>query len=171
MSDLDLKQRWFANLCLTISTAFLVAGYLSAGWWQILLVFPAVLLLWMLSKYLPGICVPSVLFSSYLLLASLGIWMGLAPYLLVYGSILALAAWELQLFQRGLAGSFQHSNIGYLEKHHLKSLSAVILLGFLITTVGLNFQLKLPFGVAVMLVLFVGFVIERVYFYFNQKSL
>jgi hypothetical protein len=170
MSDRQLKHRLIMIVCLTFSTAFLVTGYLFAGWWQILLIFPAVMLFWKLSKYRPGICVPSVLFGTYMFLASLGIWMGLVRYLMVYGSIMALTGWELQLFQRGWIGSTQYLNIVLLERQHLKSLSIVIILGILLTTIGLNLQLRTPFGITLLLVLLLGFVLERVYFYFVQKT-
>lgn len=170
MSDQRQKYRFVTIICLAFSTTFLLAGYLLAGWWQILLIFPVVLLLWKMSRYWPGICVPTVLFGTYIFLASLGIWMGLVRHLMIYGSIMALASWELQLFQRGMAGSSQYSKIGLLERFHLKALSIVILLGFLVTTIGLNYQLKLPFGITLFLVLLVGFALERVYFYIDQET-
>ena len=165
MSDRRRNYRLFKVLCFTLSAALLSTGYFLVGWWQIVLVFPVALLLWKIATSRPGISVPSVILGGYIFLASLGIWIGLEPCLMVYGSILALASWELQLFQAGLIGEPPHSNSGLLERSHLKSLSIVILLSFLVTTIGLNIHLRLPFGVVLFLVLLVGILLERVYFY------
>lgn len=170
MFDRRRKYTFLTILCLTFSSAFLVAGYLLSGWWQILLIFPAAWLFWKISKPQTIVYLPTVLFGSYLFLASFGIWIGLGRFVMLYGCILALASWELQLFQQGLVGKPDHLNIKLLERYHLKSLSIVVVLSFIATTIGLNFQLKIPFGVILLLVLFVGFVLERVYFYLAQKS-
>ena len=151
-------------LCLLFSASLLAAGYLLAGFWQIVLVFPFALLFWVIAKSRPGISVPSVLLGSYIFLASLGVWIGFNRYLMVYGFILALAGWELRLFQTGLTGDPQHSNIELLEKNHLNSLSIVIILSLFVTTIGLNVRLSLPFGVILFLVLLVGILLERIYF-------
>ena len=164
MINRQQSYRFITILCFILSAGLLAAGYLFAGLWQIVFIFPMALLLWVIAKSRPGISVPSVLFGSYISLASLGVWIGLNQYLMIYGFILALAGWELQLFQTGLTGDLQHSNIELPQRHHLKSLSIVIVLSLLVTTVGLNLHLGLPFGVILFLVLFVGFLLERIYF-------
>lgn len=162
------SYRFITILCIILSAGLLTAGYILAGLWQIVFVFPVVLLFWVIAKRQPGISVPSVLFGSYIFLTSLGIWIGLERYLMLYGSILALASWELQLFQAGLVGEPLQSNFGLLERNHLKPLSIVIFLSLLVTTIGLNVHLTLPFGVVLFLVLLVGFLLERVYFYLTR---
>ena len=164
MFNRQQSYRFITILCLILSAGLLAAGYLFAGLWQIVLIFPVALLFWVIAKSRPGISVPSVLFGTYISLASLGVWIGLNRYLMIYGFILALAGWELQLFQTGLTGDPQHTNIGLLEKNHLNSLSIVIILSLLVTTIGLNVRLSLPFGVILFLVLLVGILLERIYF-------
>lgn len=170
MFDQQRKYSFIRILCLTFSTSFLLAGYLLAGWWQIILIFPVALIFWKISKPQTGVGLPSVLFGSYLFLASLGLWIGLERHFMIYGSILALASWEFQLFQRSLVGKADPQNTKLLERYHLRALSIVVILSFIATTIGLNFQLRIPFGVTLLVVLFVGFVLERVYFYLTQKS-
>jgi hypothetical protein len=164
------KYRYARIFCLLLSAGFLVAGYLFAGVWQILLIFPAALLLWVICKFQPEVCDPSVLFGGYTFLTAVGIWIRCEPHLIVYGFIMALVSWELHLFNRGLAGNPQYTDNLLLEKKHLRSLSIVIILSFLITTVGLSFHLDLPFGIIFVLVLVVGFAVERVYFYLFREN-
>ena len=164
MFNRQRNYRFITIPCLLLSTGLLAAGYLLAGLWQIVLVFPVALLFWMIAKSQPGISIPAVLLGSYISLASLGVLIGLNRYLMVYGPILALAGWELQMFQTGLIVELRQSNIELLERNHLKSLSIVIILSLLVTTIGMNVHLRLPFGVILFLVLLVGFLLERVYF-------
>jgi hypothetical protein len=104
------------------------------------------------------------------MVAAGGLLAGHSPYLLIIGSVTALCAWDLALFEKSLAGDQHQVLVNVLESNHLQSLGLVVLIGLILTSAGLLLRLTVPFGVIVLIVLLALFGLERTKRYFNQVN-
>ena len=89
---------------------------------------------------------------------------GINFLLLLVASLLALAGWDLADFSARLNRSAPQDQTGPLQLRHLLRLGLVLLSGFLLAMLTLNWQLSLPFGWMVTLALLsalgLGFIIR-----------
>lgn len=157
--------------CLVISTGCLGASYMLAGYWQILLAFSLLLILWLLnykqSKYLSA----SVFLSGYVILAAVGIMLDFSVSLMIVACVFALVSWDLLQFVQSDAGNLLDTSIMSREKYHLNSLALAASLGLIMALISANINLRIPFVVIVFLALIAtGCFIYGVQFVARRKS-
>jgi len=141
------------TISLIISTGSLGAGYILAGYWQILPVFFLLALMWILSKKQPVFWPASGFLFVYVILSAIGVIINLSLGLMIVGCIAALASWDLVQFNRSMAETSLASTDPLLEKYHLSSLVVASALGLVLALVGSSISLRLPFVVILALVL------------------
>jgi len=147
------------KICLAISTVCLSAGYLSTGYWQMLFVFPTLVLIWYFVVKYSVFWSASIFLVVYVLLAAIGIFADLSRFLMLIASTTALASWELMQFnQKKIENSYLKSN-HLLEKNHMKTLALATSTGLVLVLISSSISLELPFIVTsiLVLILFGGF--------------
>jgi hypothetical protein len=157
-------------ICLVISAICLLLGYLPAGGLQVLAALTVMAVFGFFTRRSTYQWPTFAILTAYLLIAAGGLLAGLSPYLLIIGSVAALCAWDLALFDQSLVGDQHQILASVLEKKHLQSLGLVALLGLILVIAGLQIRLTLPFGVIVLIVLLALFGLERNKRYFNQSN-
>jgi hypothetical protein len=150
-------------VCILASLACLLAGLAAGGNWPAGLpaLAPALLML-LARRSRAGGWLPTAALVLSTGLAALGCLSGAQPFLLALGVIAALASWDLVLLENSLHGG-PPRQAALFEGRHLQSLALAIGLGALGVAVGAGraFQLSLPFGVLILLVVLLLFCLDR----------
>jgi len=128
---------------------------------------PAALLLpllaWLFSVRWPHRWLPLIGLLLTVTLSAIGLFISAAPVLMILSAALALAGWDLLLWEQALSGDLPAAALSRLAYSHYTSLAVAILLGLLVTLAGRLLRLQLPFGVLIILVLLVLFSLERLW--------
>jgi hypothetical protein len=141
------------NISLIISTGCLAAGYLLAGFW---LVVPALILLvasWVLASQRPIFWLSALSLVGSVVLAATGVAFDFSPILMVIASTATLVSWELIQFKHNTTKSTLAVHNSLLEKFHLRSLVSAASAGLVLALLATFINLRLPFGIVVLLVL------------------
>ncbi len=123
-----------------IASACLLLGYIPAGNLWILAALAGMVLLWVLIRRSSG-AAGSILLI-YVVLAMAGILMKVAAPLMVAGVTAALAAWDALSLPSGSRNAA-----------HGRSLAAFLVVAPVLAILGLQLDLRLPFGVVLFLAL------------------
>jgi hypothetical protein len=142
-------------ICLLLSAVCLVGAYMLGGYWLILLAIPAMLLLWIAARGQAAFWLATSLLAIYVLLAVIGIIIGVQILPIVVGCILALAAWDLADFNEIMVRDVLPRARATLEKNRLQSLAITVGISLVLIGAGYWLRLRLPFGVIVILGLLV----------------
>ena len=142
------------KICLAISTVCLGAGYLASGYWQILLVFPVLALIWFFVVKYSVFWSAAIFLVITISLAAMGILAGFPLFLMLVAGTTALASWELLQFNPK-----QVEIHPLLERNHLKTLGLATGTGLVLALIVSGFSLEIPFVVTsiLALILFGGF--------------
>jgi hypothetical protein len=151
--------------CLTISTGCLTVGYIFAGIWQMVLLFPILLILWLLTYKQSIYLSASIFLIGFVTLATLGILLDFPVGLMTIACVTALISWELLLFDQSNVENSPDKSNSLREKYHLKSMSLTATVGLILALISANVSLRIPFIVVIILVLiFIGCLIYGVQF-------
>ena len=166
-----MKSRSMLTLtCLAISSGCLAAGYILSGYWQIFLVFPLMLIAWLLTYKRSTYLSASILLSGYVILASIGIIAELSSTLMIIVCTTALISWELLQDNQRVSGYPLGETNGALKKYHLNSLALAASAGLTLALIGANITLQIPFVVtAFLVVLALGSLIYSMQYTVNKK--
>lgn len=140
-------------ICLIISTGCLGAGYILAGYWQILAVFPLMALFWIYTKNRSAFWADSSFLLAYLILAAIGIVDRLSLVLMIIACTTVLTSWDLMQFNHSKVGNSLSNTNTALEKYHLNSLALAASAGLILALSSIYINLQFPFGVTILLVL------------------
>ena len=150
-------------ICLVISTGCLAAGYVLVGYWQTFLIFPLLLILWLLTYKQSSYLSASTCLIGYVILAAVGILLDIPISLMVIACVIALAGWELMLFSQSNKGNLPDNSDVLRKRYHLNSLALTVSAGLTLALISANISLRIPFVVIVSLVLlFVGCLVYAV---------
>lgn len=157
-------------LCLTIATGCLTAGYIFAGYWQIVLLLPILLILWLLANKQSIYLSASIFLLGYVILAAVGILLDFSVGLMVFACVAALASWELLLFDQSNIDNLPDNSDFLRKKYHLTSLVIAISVGLILAIISANINLHIPFAIISLLVLVsMGCLIYSVQFVVGKK--
>ncbi|HEY43089.1 MAG TPA: DUF4175 domain-containing protein [Anaerolineae bacterium] len=143
------RKLWYVSL--GCATSALLAGYaLGESWiWALpILGFSA---LWLLGQRRGLKWVPSLGLLLFIGLAAIGLWLTLAPGLMLLGMIATLAAWDLENFLRRVEGAERVDHRNDLERRHLRRLLMVEGSGTLLAVAALSVDVNFGFGSALLL--------------------
>ena len=138
---------------LVISNGCLAAGYLAAGFWLIIPVLLAIFLLWLTVRRKSAFWSASILLLASVLLAAIGITIGLSLILMIIACSAALISWDLIQFNDRMVESSSHTADALLEKYHMQALAYAASAGLLLALIGSSISLNLPFAVIILLAL------------------
>jgi hypothetical protein len=96
-------------------------------------------------------------------LAAAGLLTGATPLLMMLGAALALAGWDVVLWNRDLASNSTSTPLTLIESKHYQSLAVALGLGLLAAIAGRMFRIQIPFGGMFLLVILAFIGLERVW--------
>ncbi len=150
-------------VCPVISVTCLGIGYTTTGLWIAGLVLVLTLLTWLFAVKWPFGFLPTstLVFSTSLAVA--GLLTGAMPLLMMLGAALALAGWDVILWNRALINNSLSASPTLIERQHYQSLAVALGLGLLAIIAGRLFRFQIPFGWMVVLVILTLFSLERIW--------
>jgi len=150
-------------VCPIISAICLGIGYATTGLWIASLILVFTLLAWLSAiKWPSGFLSSSVLVFT-VSLAAAGLLSGVTPLLMILAAALALASWDVVLWNRSLTGNSFTVSLTLIERKHYQSLAVALGLGLLAVFAGRSFHFQIPFGWMVVLVILAFFSLERIW--------
>ena len=159
---MSLRKTSFV-LCLVFSVLCLAAGYGIAGRWietgMVVLLGPA----WGLARKYPGSWVPLLCLLISVGLAAAGILTGAPPVLMIFGSAVTLAVWDLVALDSDLGTHSPVEQTRQYEKAHLRSLALAIGGALLAIVLGRFLMVQIPFIVLLLSITFTLFALDRVW--------
>ncbi len=135
----------------------------TTGPWIAGLVLVFTLLAWLFAIKWPfGFLSSSALVFS-VSLAAAGLLTGAMPLLMMLGAALALAGWDVVLWDRSLTNNSPSTSLTLIESKHYQSLALALGLGLLAIVAGRLVRFQIPFGWMVVLVILTLFSLERIW--------
>ncbi len=152
-------------LCPAISAACLAAGYAVTGQGIAAVMALLTLPLGLLARKRPATVPPSAALAASVSIAAAGLLTRAPSVLMILGAALALASWDLVLWEQTLTDNSISSaqTIALLETRHYQSLALALAPGLLIAITGPLIRVQLPFMGLVLLVILALFSLDRVW--------
>ena len=164
-----LRKPFFV-ICLTVSTLCLAAGYVGAGEWTGAVIAILIGAAWLFARKYPASGLPFICLAGSVCLAVVGRLNGALPLLMICGSGVALAVWDLVLLDNALDGASSEAQTRLYESRHLQSLALALGCGLLMAFLGRLLALRPPFVVVMLLVALVIFGLDRAYGYIKKRG-
>ena len=150
-------------VCPIISATCLGVGYATTGPWIASSVLVLALLAWLIAIKWPfGFLSSSALVFS-VSLAAAGLLTGAMPLLMILGAALALASWDVVLWNRAFTSNSVSTSLTLIENKHYQSLVVALGLGLLAAVAGRLFRFQISFGWMVVLAILPLFSLERIW--------
>ena len=166
---MSLRKTFFV-ICLISSVLCLAAGYGIAGRWTgamlAILMGPA----WLLARNYPDSHLPLICLSGSVALAAAGTLIGSPPLLMIFGSALALAAWDLLLLDSALGDRSSAEPTRRYENKHLQSLALALGSGLLGILLGSFLNTRMPFILWMLFITIMLFALDRVWGYIKHTG-
>ena len=161
-----LRKKFFV-ICLVASVFCLVAGYVVVGKWIGAVLATITGLAWLLARKYPASWLPFICLLASVCLAVVGMLIGSPPLLMIFGSGVALAVWDLLLLDNALRSSSGAQTRQY-ENKHLQSLALALGSGLLVVFLGRLLHLQIPFVASILFVALTIFGLDRVLGYIKN---
>jgi len=162
-----LRKTLFA-VCLAVSVLCLAAGYGIAGQWIGAVMAIITGLAWLLARKYPASWLPHICLLASVCMAVVGRLTGSPPLLMICGSGIALAAWDLLLLDAALGSNSSGEQTRQYENKHLQSLVLVLGSGLCVVFLGRSLTLEIPFIWLVLFVALAVFGLDRAWGYIKK---
>ena len=166
---MSLRKTCFV-ICLIVCVLCLAAGYGIAGQWIgamiAILIGPA----WWLARKYPVSQLPLVCLLGSMGCAAVGTLSGSPPFLMIFASAFALAAWDLLYLDAALGNTSSAEQTRRYENKHLQSLTLALGSGLLVTLLGRFLTIQIPFIVWMLLLIFILFALDRIWSYIKKTG-
>jgi hypothetical protein len=96
-------------------------------------------------------------------MCGVGLLLAAGPELMILSAALALAGWDLLLWEHALPADLPAAMLSRLAVSHYRSLALALALGLLAALAGGLLRLQLPFGVLIFLVLLALVSLDRLW--------
>ena len=167
---MTLRKSFFV-ICLVVSMLCLAVGYGIAGQWIGAVIAIISGLAWLLARKYPFSWLPFICLLMSVGLAVAGRLTGSPPLLMICGSGVALAVWDLLLLDGDLGINSSGRPTRQYENKHLQSLALVLGFGLLVTFLGRLLNPQIPFVLLLLFVALVIFGLDRVVGYIKKRSM
>ena len=149
-------------VCPIISVTCLGVGFATTGLWIATSVMAFSLLAWLFTIKWPFGFPPSWALVFSVSLAVTGLLTGAVHLLMLLGTALALAGWDVVLWDRSLTNHSPSALLTLIESKHYQSLALALVLGLLAIVAGRLVRFQVPFGWMVVLAILTLFSLERI---------
>lgn len=164
-------RKTFFVICLVISILCLAAGYGISGQWVGTVIAITTGLAWLRARKYPDSGLALICLVVSVCLAVIGRLTGSPPLLMICGSGLALAVWDLIFLDVALGKNSFGEHTRQYERKHLQSLTLALGSGLLVTLVGRLLNFQIPFIVMILFVVLVIFGLERIWGAIKKRSM
>lgn len=148
-------------LSILMGTGSLAWGYSAAGLDGPVRWFLAVGALWLVAQWRRWHWAASLIMLVFVGAAAYGLWIGLPANLMLLGAVGGLLGWDMDDFMRRLHMASAHDDVRSMELHHLGRVAVVAAISLGIAGFTTLFRVKIPFELAVVLVLLAAFGLTR----------
>jgi hypothetical protein len=167
---MTLRKTLFV-VCLVVSALCLAAGYGISGQWVGVLVAIITGLAWLLARKYPASWLPLLCLLMTVGLAVAGRLTGSPPFLMICGSGVALAVWDLLFLDVALGSHSSGEQARQYEGKHLQSLALALGSGLLVTFLGRLLNLQIPFVLLMLFIALAIFALDRVGGYIKKRRM
>jgi hypothetical protein len=147
--------------CIFLSTLSLATGFGISGQWLALGLTVVIMAMWLSAFRKDGGWLATLALVSAAAQVTVGMLAGASPYLMFPGAILALASWDLTLFDHYLARNAGGPMADRLVRKHYASLALVMGVGLIALAADQLVRLQIPFLLMVVLAIGLTFFLER----------
>jgi len=156
--------------CLVISTTCLAAGCLASGQWNLLAGCGILLLVSLFPrKWLPTGFATAALVAT-VCLAGTALVSGASAPLMILGTTIALAGWDLAALDQTLTTCPSSRGTALLEKKHYESLGLALGAGLAAAAAVRFIRFEIPFGVMVLVVVLALFCLDGLWRSLNDGN-
>jgi hypothetical protein len=163
-------RKTFFVVCLVASVLCLAAGYGFVGQWLGAVMAVITGLAWLLARKYPTSGLPLICLLVSICLAVAGRLTGSPPGLMICGSGVALAVWDLLCLDVALGSSSSGEQTRHYENKHLQSLALALGCGLLGVFLGRLLHLQVSFFVLVFFVVLAVFGLDRAWGYIKKVA-
>lgn len=163
-------RKTFLAVCLVASVFCLAVGYGLAGQWVGAAIAIVTGLAWLLARKYLTARLPLLCLLVSVGLAAAGQLTGASPWLMMCGSVLALAVYDLSLLDTALRNSSSGEQTRRYETQHLQSLALALGSGLLIVFLGRWLSFEVSFFVLVVFVGIAVFGLARIWGYIEKTA-
>jgi hypothetical protein len=167
---MTFRKTLFA-VCLVVSVLCLASGYGIAGKWIGVVMAIITGLVWLLARKYPASWLPHICLFASVCLAVIGRLTGSPPLLMICGSGVALAVWDLLLLEAALGSDSSGEQTRRYENKHLQSLVLVLGAGLCVVFFGRLLTLQIPFVLLVLFVALAVFGLDRAWGYIKKRRI
>lgn len=165
-----IPRKTLFSVCLVISALCLAVGFGFVRQWigvaAGILTVPA----WLLARKYPASWLPHICLLGSVGLAVVGRLFGSPFFLMICGSGVALAVWDILLFNSALGKYSSGEQTRQYESKHLQSLALALGSGLLVAFLGSFINLRIPFAVLLLFIALVVFGLDRVWGYIKKRA-
>lgn len=166
---MSLRKTLFV-VCLLISVLCLATGYGIAEIWIGVVIAVLMGPAWLLARKYSSSRLPLVCLLVSVGLAVAGRLIGSSPVLMIFGSGVALAAWDLLHLDAIQINNPSGEQTLHYENTHIQSLMLALGSGLLVTLFGRFLNIQIPFLVLLLFVAFILFALDRVWGYIKKTG-
>ena len=162
-------RKVFLIACLAASALSLAAGYGITRQWIGAVIAVLIAPLWLLARKYPASGLPLFCLLASVCMAVVGQLIGSPPLLMILGSGIALAAWDLLLLDVALGKNSSGEQTRQYEHKHLQSLVLALGSGLFMACLGRLLALQVPFVLLVLLVGLAVFGLNLIWSYIKKE--
>lgn len=155
-------------LCLIISVLCLTAGFGIAGRWVLAVLTGLLGPGWLLTQKYPGARLQSICLLASIGFAVTGILLSSQPILMMVGSTVSLAVWDLSLLDAAIGKRLLAEQTRHYENSHLRSLALALSLGLLAILFGRFLSIQIPFIILLLSSMVLLFALDRVWVHIKR---
>jgi hypothetical protein len=154
-----------------LSILCLAAGYALVGHWIGAVIVIISGLSWVPARKNPDSWLPHLCLFAFVCLAVVGRLTGSTTILMLCGSGLALAAWDLFFLNDGLKGNTDVEQTKRYENKHLQSLALALGFGLMVAFIGRLLNFQIPFVILLLFVVMVVFGLDQVWSHIKKRKM
>jgi hypothetical protein len=144
-------MKYVALTAVSLATLGLAVGYALRSQWNWAAAIVLLGLLWSVDQWRDWDRVTALGLSAFVALAAYGVWQGMAAGWMLFCTVAALAAWDLDDFARRWRRPARITEEIELRQAHFQRLLIVTGLGFVLGGIALSVQLELTLGWSMLL--------------------
>ena len=163
-------RKTFFAACLAVSVLCLTAGYVSTEQWIgagiSLIIGPS----WLLVRKYQATWLRLLCLLGTLCLAVASMLRGSPPWLMIFSSVAALAAWDLSDLEDALGNHSSGEQTRLYEIKHLQSLVLALSFGLFAAFLGRLLFLQIPFVILIFFIALTVFGLDRIWSYIKKMD-
>jgi hypothetical protein len=162
-------RKIFFFVSLIFSVLCLATGYGIAGQWIGVAIAIITGSSWLLARKYPTSWLPFMCLLASIFLAVMGTLLGSPPWLMIFGSGIALAVWDLLFLNDALGSNSPGEQTRHYENIHLQSLALALGSGLLLAVLGHSLNLQIPFVMLMFFIALAVYGLDRIWGYIKKS--